>query len=531
MNHEPIGPMDALNRLCGFHQYWLDTPRHVCYVNQNLCDLLGASEAELLAEDRDGYLSFLHPEDRGKYEDFWTQTRQTAQTKALQYRLVSRAGQVIHVLDTVTAYRFEGRWMADSVLADVSRQQQERLQQERGQYLRALSEVYDKIFEFDRVHHIVKCLYGHNSPSFRWLQNIPMEMESATENWITSTAAEGDREALRRFFGSYWERPEDRPARIFYHARSSSGEYKPYAGIFLRLDDNLSLYCCRCCQNEQEAEALRQENDSLKNVQALTMQFTQGMVAFEVEDNRVRPLLSHENVCSFFGYTQEQWSALAETRPTIREFSARNGTAYSDIQTLFSTGEAEFPYFDIQHNTYRRVRAICSRKYDGVGKCYVMLYRMEAPRQEPAEPMVYIRTFGYFDVFVGEKPIAFRNEKAKELFALLVDRKGGFISSEDAIGFLWEDEPANSLTMARYRKVALRLKNTLEEYGAADIVESVNGKRRLIPERVKCDLYDYLSGNEEYAQLFKGSYLTNYTWGETTLAELTGEYLYPQEEH
>ena len=271
MNHEPIGPMDALNRLCGFHQYWLDTPRHVCYVNQNLCDLLGASEAELLAEDRDGYLSFLHPEDREKYEDFWTQTRQTAQTKALQYRLVSRAGQVIHVLDTVTAYRFEGRWMADSVLADVSRQQQERLQQERGQYLRALSEVYDKIFEFDRLHHIVKCLYGHNSPSFRWLQNIPMEMESATENWITSTAAEGDREALRRFFGSYWERPEDRPARIFYHARSSSGEYKPYAGIFLRLDDNLSLYCCRCCQNEQEAEALRRENDSLKNVQALTM--------------------------------------------------------------------------------------------------------------------------------------------------------------------------------------------------------------------------------------------------------------------
>ena len=159
-----------------------------------------------------------------------------------------------------------------------------------------------------------------------------------------------------------------------------------------------------------------------------------------------------------------------------------------------------------------------------------MLYRMEAPRQEPAEPMVHIRTFGYFDVFVGEKPIAFRNEKAKELFALLVDRKGGFVSSEEAIGFLWEDEPANSLTMARYRKVALRLKNTLEEYGVSDIVESVNGKRRLIPERVKCDLYDYLSGNEEYAQLFKGSYLTNYSWGENTLAELTGEYLYPQEE-
>ena len=44
----------------------------------------------------------------------------------------------------------------------------------------------------------------------------------------------------------------------------------------------------------------------------------------------------------------------------------------------------------------------------------------------------------------------------------------------------------------------------------------------------KCDLYDYLSGQEEYAHLFKGSYLTNYSWAETTLSELTGEYLYPK---
>lgn len=97
------------------------------------------------------------------------------------------------------------------------------------------------------------------------------------------------------------------------------------------------------------------------------------------------------------------------------------------------------------------------------------------------------------------------------------------MSPGEAISFLWEEDSANSLTMARYRKVALRLKNLLEEYGIADIMESVNGKRRLIPERVRCDLYDYLSGKEEYSQLFKGSYLTNYSWAENTLAELTGE--------
>ena len=135
-------------------------------------------------------------------------------------------------------------------------------------------------------------------------------------------------------------------------------------------------------------------------------------------------------------------------------------------------------------------------------------------------PVVQIRTFGYFDVFVNDTPIPFRNEKSKELLALLVDRKGGYVTSEEAIGFLWEDAPADSLTLARYRKVALRLKNTLEEYGISGIIESVNGKRRIVPERVQCDLYDYISGKEAYAGLFKGSYLTNYSWAENTLAEL-----------
>ena len=145
-------------------------------------------------------------------------------------------------------------------------------------------------------------------------------------------------------------------------------------------------------------------------------------------------------------------------------------------------------------------------------------------KNEKEKTEVRIRTFGYFDIFVNGRPIPFRSQKSKELFALLVDRRGGYVSSDEAISFLWEDEPVNPVTLARYRKVALRLKNILEEYGISDVVESVDGKRRIVVEKVNCDLYDYLSGKEEYSQLFKGSYLTNYSWGETTLAELSGRY-------
>lgn len=148
-------------------------------------------------------------------------------------------------------------------------------------------------------------------------------------------------------------------------------------------------------------------------------------------------------------------------------------------------------------------------------------YHPPFPSQKAIGPDVFLRTFGFFDVFVDGNPIAFRNKKSKELLALLADRRGGFISSKEAISYLWEDEPANPVTLARYRKVALRLKNTLVEYGITDIVESVNGERRLVVERVRCDLYDYLIGADEHLHLFKGSYLSNYSWSETTLAQLT----------
>ena len=197
-----------------------------------------------------------------------------------------------------------------------------------------------------------------------------------------------------------------------------------------------------------------------------------------------------------------------------------------DFLSILINGEAEFTYFDYRSEKEKKIRAVCTQKgmYTKSPR-YIVLYSVDEDdktiqKEIPENLNVTIRTFGYFDVFVGDKPIAFRNKKSKELLAVLIDRKGGFLSSEEAISYLWEDEPANTLTLSRYRKVALRLKNTLEEYGVSDIVETVDGKRRIVTEKVHCDLFDYLSGKEEYSQLFKGSYLNNYSWGETTLGEL-----------
>lgn len=144
----------------------------------------------------------------------------------------------------------------------------------------------------------------------------------------------------------------------------------------------------------------------------------------------------------------------------------------------------------------------------------------EKDKETKEPPRVSIRAFGYFDVFVNGKPIAFAHDKAKEMLAVLVDRRGGFVSSSEMISMLWEDETSNKTTQSRCRQVASRLKMVLEENGIGDIIEVVNGKRRIIPEKVDCDYFKYYENNPSYKNLFNGSYMLNYSWSEYTLMEL-----------
>ena len=136
------------------------------------------------------------------------------------------------------------------------------------------------------------------------------------------------------------------------------------------------------------------------------------------------------------------------------------------------------------------------------------------------KPRVWIHTFGVFEVYVDQKPVNFHSAKAKELLALMVDRRGGYLTTDEAIACLWEDEQPDKVTRARCRKVAMRMRDTLEEYGISDIIENLERKRRVVPENLQCDLYDFLSGKPEFANLYRGRYMINYAWAKKTAADL-----------
>lgn len=131
---------------------------------------------------------------------------------------------------------------------------------------------------------------------------------------------------------------------------------------------------------------------------------------------------------------------------------------------------------------------------------------------------LFIRTFGYFDIFIGTVPLSFSSPKAKELLAILVDRRGGILTSGEAISLLWEDEPQNQTTLARYRKIALRLKRILDEAGVGDLLVTKTDGRCVNVSKFDCDYYQYMDSGDK--DLFRGSYMSNYSWSETTLSEL-----------
>lgn len=128
----------------------------------------------------------------------------------------------------------------------------------------------------------------------------------------------------------------------------------------------------------------------------------------------------------------------------------------------------------------------------------------------------YIRCFSEFDVFVKGVPVFFSSRRSKELLALLVHHRGGWVPL-DKITFMLLEDCAEESAKSHIRMLMSRLRQTLSKYEIADIVESGYGNIRVIPEKFDCDYYRYLDGE---TQLYSGDYMGSYTWAEEERAYL-----------
>ncbi len=140
------------------------------------------------------------------------------------------------------------------------------------------------------------------------------------------------------------------------------------------------------------------------------------------------------------------------------------------------------------------------------------------------ENRIFVKTFGYFDVFVDGKTVQFSSAKSKELLAILVDRNGGIVNSEQAIKKLWPEREYNDTLQSLFRKVLKSLRVALEEAGIPEIFIDNRNQRSVDKSRFSCDYYDFVAGKNLVNRKYYGKYMEQYEWAKETEKKLNMSY-------
>lgn len=191
-----------------------------------------------------------------------------------------------------------------------------------------------------------------------------------------------------------------------------------------------------------------------------------------------------------------------------------------NINIIFVTGYDEYmgDAFDLYASAYLQKPI---RKEDIKSALdhlrYPIYYKLE-------EKKVRIQCFGTFEVFVNDTPLHFYRSKSKELFAYLVDRRGAVCDSDMIIGNLWPDENVTKSLKSLQRMVVTDLFRSLNDYDLNEIVFRDKIGLSLNTKLVECDYYEYLKGSGDPANQFRGEYMSQYVFAESTRAYLERKY-------
>lgn len=139
--------------------------------------------------------------------------------------------------------------------------------------------------------------------------------------------------------------------------------------------------------------------------------------------------------------------------------------------------------------------------------------------ERKANKLLTVSCFGTFEVFADGKPLAFKRSIAKELLAVLTDRRGSGIKSRQICALIRPDNSDEEKNMNYIRQGFSDLRKTLESVGAGDILlRSGVHSYSIDTELIDCDYYSFLERGEPP---FNGEYMKQYSWAEDTCALLS----------
>lgn len=191
----------------------------------------------------------------------------------------------------------------------------------------------------------------------------------------------------------------------------------------------------------------------------------------------------------------------------------RGNQRYRWTQRIFFSGKERPVVFSLGVLAKREGRV------ERVGLSAALLPERDAIDTKP--PRVRVVTFGAFDVYVHGEILVFHSKKGKEMLAALIDNRGSFLTTAEMVEYLWPEEGVTKTTLARTRKVAMRMMRELKDAGVEDIVETGHaGSRRIIPHLIDCDLLKFYDHDPKTRKNFQGKYLMNYPWSRRTREDM-----------
>lgn len=149
-------------------------------------------------------------------------------------------------------------------------------------------------------------------------------------------------------------------------------------------------------------------------------------------------------------------------------------------------------------------------------KILMEMANLRHPVSLPCNRRLSVRTFGHFEVFVDDELLHFSSAKAKELFALLIDRQGAGLTTPQIAAILWEDEPYTTYQKNRVQQAITHLRTVLRQVGCEDILHKERNQTAIKPDKILCDYYEFLKGQPQNINPFKGEYMAQYSWAEFT---------------
>ncbi len=189
-----------------------------------------------------------------------------------------------------------------------------------------------------------------------------------------------------------------------------------------------------------------------------------------------------------------------------------------DVKLLYCTGYADYAMDAFSQHANGYLRKPIRKEELKKELQYILQMPTYGSSQKP-----YIHTFGNFDVFVGDTPVTFRRSKSKEVLAYLCDREGSWVTNRELVTVLW-DEQTDEAALSKYITTLVNdMVSALSQAGIGHIVKRERGKLRLQKMQVDCDYYDYLRGDAAAREHFHMEYMSQYSWGEDTLANLVKE--------